>query len=100
MQLINPAIIYGLGLAAVPVLLHMMLRARPKPHLFPALRLLEQRRRHNRRRLRLRHIWLLLLRVALIVLIVLAVARPTEPPVLLGRNTKVRLRADLFHASR
>jgi len=79
MQLINPAIIYGLGLAAVPVLLHMMLRARPKPHLFPALRLLEQRRRHNRRRLRLRHIWLLLLRVALIVLIVLAVARPKLP---------------------
>lgn len=79
MQLINPAIIYGLGLAAVPVLLHMMLRARPKPHLFPALRLLEQRRRHNRRRLRLRHIWLLLLRMALIVLVVLAVARPKLP---------------------
>ena len=56
MQLINPAIIYGLGLAAVPVVLHMLLRARPKPHLFPALRLLQARRRHNRRRLRLRHI--------------------------------------------
>jgi len=79
MQLINPAIIYGLGLAAVPVLLHMLLRARPKPHLFPALRLLEQRRRHNRRRLRLRHIWLLLLRMALIALVVLAVARPKLP---------------------
>ncbi len=79
MQLINPAIIYGLGLAAVPVLLHMLLRARPKPHLFPALRLLEQRRRHNRRRLRLRHIWLLLLRIALIALLVLAVSRPKLP---------------------
>ena len=79
MQLINPAIIYGLGLAAVPVLLHMLLRARPKPHLFPALLLLEQRRRHNRRRLRLRHIWLLLLRIALIALLVLAVARPKLP---------------------
>ncbi len=79
MQLINPAIIYGLGLAAVPVLLHMMLRARPRPHLFPALRLLEQRRRHNRRRMRLRHIWLLLLRMALIALVVLAVARPKLP---------------------
>ena len=79
MQLINPAIIYGLGLAAVPVILHMLLRARPKPHLFPALRLLEERRRHNRRRLRLRHIWLLLLRIALIALLVLAVARPKLP---------------------
>jgi len=79
MQLINPAIIYGLGLAAVPVLLHMLLRARPKPHLFPALRLLEERRRHNRRRLRLRHIWLLLLRMALIALVVVAVARPKLP---------------------
>ena len=79
MQLINPAIIYGLGLAAVPVVLHMLLRARPKPHLFPALRLLQARRRHNRRRLRLRHIWLLLLRMALIALLVLAVARPKLP---------------------
>ncbi len=79
MQLINPAIIYGLGLAAVPVVLHMLLRARPKPHLFPALRLLQSRRRHNRRRLRLRHIWLLLLRMALIALLVLAVARPKLP---------------------
>ena len=79
MQLINPAIIYGLGLAAVPVVLHMLLRARPKPHLFPALRLLQARRRHNRRRLRLRHIWLLLLRILLIALLVLAVARPKLP---------------------
>ena len=49
MQLINPAIIYGLGLAAVPVVLHMLLLARPKPHLLPALRQLQARRRHNRR---------------------------------------------------
>ena len=69
MQLINPAILYGLGLAAVPVVLHLLLRARPKPFLFPALHLLEVRRRHNVRRLRLRHLWLLLLRIALIALI-------------------------------
>lgn len=79
MQLINPAILFGLGLAAVPVVLHLLLKARPKPHVFPALRLLAVRRRHNTRRLRLRHLWLLLLRMALIALVVMAVARPKLP---------------------
>ena len=79
MQLINPAILFGLGLAAVPVVLHLLLKARPKPHVFPALRLLAVRRRHNTRRLRLRHLWLLLLRMALIALVVMAIARPKLP---------------------
>ncbi|MFP6769909.1 MAG: BatA domain-containing protein, partial [Planctomycetaceae bacterium] len=79
MQLINPALLFGLGLAAVPVVLHLLLKARPKPYVFPALRLLAVRRRHNTRRLRLRHLWLLLLRMALIALVVMAVARPKLP---------------------
>ena len=49
MQLINPAILFGLGLAAVPVVLHLLLKARPKPYVFPALRLLAVRRRRGRR---------------------------------------------------
>ncbi|MEX2285482.1 MAG: BatA and WFA domain-containing protein [Planctomycetaceae bacterium] len=79
MSLINPAILYGLGLAIVPVILHFLLRSRPKKLLFPALRLLQIRRKNNVRRLRLRHIWLLLLRVLVIALLVLAIARPSLP---------------------
>ncbi len=79
MSLINPAILYGLALAAIPVLLHFLMRSKPKKLLFPALRLIRVRRKNNVRRMRLRHIWLLLLRVAVIGLLVLAISRPSLP---------------------
>jgi Aerotolerance regulator N-terminal len=79
MSLINPAILWGFALVSIPVILHFLLRARPKKYLFPALRLIRARRTHNIRRLRLRHIWLLLLRTGILALLVLAIARPTLP---------------------
>ena len=79
MSLINPLILFGLGLIAIPVILHFLLRSKPKKLLFPALRLIQQRRTMNVRRLRLRHIWLLLLRIGVIALLVLAIARPSLP---------------------
>lgn len=79
MSLLHPALLFGLGLALIPVLLHLMLRAKPKRLIFPALRLLQQNRRQNVRRMQLRHLWLLLLRMLVIALIVLAVTRPSLP---------------------
>jgi Aerotolerance regulator N-terminal/von Willebrand factor type A domain len=79
MSLINPAILWGFALVSIPVILHFLLRARPKKYLFPALRLIQARRTHNIRRLRLRHIWLLLLRMGVLALLVMAIARPTLP---------------------
>lgn len=79
MTLLNPMILYGLGFVLVPVILHFLLRQKPKLLAFPALRLIEQRRRQNVRRFRLRHIWLLLLRMLVIGLIVLALTRPALP---------------------
>lgn len=79
MTLLNPALLAGLLLAVIPVLLHLMLRAKPKRLVFPALRLIQQRRLQNVRRMNLRHLWLLLLRIGVIALIVLAVCRPSLP---------------------
>ena len=79
MSLLNPAILLGMAFVAVPVILHLLLRQKPKKLVFPALRLIQQRRKQNVRRLRLRHIWLLLLRMLAIALIVIAVARPSLP---------------------
>ncbi len=75
----NPQLLYFLALAAIPVILHFLLRAKPKKLLFPALRLIKMQRRANRRRMRLRHLLLLLLRMAVIALIVIGLARPTVP---------------------
>ena len=79
MSLINQALLFGLAFAAIPLVLHLMMKSKPKKVLFPALRLIQMRKKTNTRRLQLRHIWLLLLRTLLLALLVLAIARPSLP---------------------
>jgi hypothetical protein len=74
--LVHPYMLVGLVLAGVPVLLHLILRPRPKILRFPAFRFLRQQHMSNRRRLRLQHLLLLLLRMAVIAGLCLALARP------------------------
>ena len=49
--------ILGVGgvLLAVPVILHFMMKAKPKDIIFPALRFLKEKDISNRSRMRLRH---------------------------------------------
>lgn len=84
MTFINLSLLLGLGIAAIPVVLHLMLRSRPKRIEFPALRLLEARRTSNARRMKLRHLLLLLLRIAVLVALVMALTRPSLPPARYG----------------
>lgn len=79
MSLMHPGLLIGLGLALIPIALHLLLKAKPKRLIFPALRLIQQNRRQNVQRMQLRHFWLLLLRILVIVLIVLALTRPSLP---------------------
>ena len=79
MTLINSSLLFGLVLATVPVLLHLIMRAKPKVIEFPALRLLQVRRPANARRMRVRQLLLLALRMLLIAALVLAFARPSLP---------------------
>src|SRR5438132_216472 len=76
MTFVYPLLLGGLLLAGVPVLLHFLIRKKPATLLFPAFRFLIEKRRANTRNLRLRHLLLLLLRIALIALLCLALARP------------------------
>lgn len=66
----------GAALAGIPVVLHFLMRGKPQRHEFPALRFVQSRRMLNQRRFRLRHLLLLALRVLLIVILGLALARP------------------------
>lgn len=91
MSLLNPAIIYGLGLAAIPVILHFLMRAKPKQVVFPALRLIRRRKMQNVRRIRLRHIWLLLLRMLVVGVLVAAITRPSLPAANYGLNLRESL---------
>ena len=69
---------------AVPILLHLAMRQRPKEQIFPALRFLKQRQETNQRRLRLRQALLLLLRCLIVLLLALALARPSVSSAQLG----------------
>src|SRR5437764_15456955 len=77
MTFVFPFLLGGLVLVGIPVLIHLIMRQKPKTLPFPAFRFLVQRHRTNLRKLRLRHLLLLALRIRLILLICLALARPT-----------------------
>jgi hypothetical protein len=76
---LHPLALVGLAAAAIPALLHLLERRVPPEAMFPPLRYLSEAERQSARRLKLRHLLLLLLRTALIALIVLAAARPLLP---------------------
>src|SRR4051794_21541850 len=76
MTFIHPLLLGGLALVGLPVVLHLIMRQRPKHLVFPAFRFLQLRQRTNQRKLRLRHLLLLALRMLLIALMCLALARP------------------------
>jgi hypothetical protein len=76
MSFIHPLLLGGLLLVGIPVLIHLIMQQKPKHLLFPAFRFLQQRHRTTARKLRLRHLLLLALRILLVALIALALARP------------------------
>lgn len=82
LSFINSLLLGGVTLVAVPFVLHMLMRRKPVPHAFPAMRFLQIKARETRRRLKLQHLVLLMVRVAAIFLLALALARP----VLQGSN--------------
>jgi hypothetical protein len=79
MQFLNPALLAGGALIAIPVILHLLMRNKPKRVVFPALRLVQLQHRQNKQRMRLRHLWLLAARMGVFLVIVAAIARPTVP---------------------
>jgi len=59
---LHPLALVGLAAAAIPALLHLLERRVPPEAEFPPLRYLSETERQNARRLKLRHLLLLILR--------------------------------------
>lgn len=72
-----PLLLGGLIAAVVPIIIHLMMRGVPRRIEFPALRLIQPKMVAHAKKYRLHHILLLLLRIALLALLGLALARPT-----------------------
>lgn len=77
MTFVNLSLLAGTALIAVPIILHLIMRRKPTLLEFPALRFIQQRADMNRRRLKFRHLLLLLLRAGAIALLAIALARPS-----------------------
>ena len=67
----------GAALAALPVILHLFMRQTPKHVIFPALRLIRERQKQSKKRMRIKNWLLLLARMALIACMALALGRPS-----------------------
>lgn len=76
-SLLHAGLAAGAGLAAVPVIIHLMMKQKPRRVIFPALRLIQERHKRSRKKLRIKNWLLLAARMLLIVLMALALARPT-----------------------
>jgi hypothetical protein len=76
-SLLHPLLLWGLAAIAVPVLIHLLLRQRPKPRPWAAMRWLEAAAQAATRRWKLTNWLLLLLRMLILALLALAVARPS-----------------------
>ncbi len=79
-------LVLGFGglLVAIPVVLHLMMRPKPKILTFPAVRFLQQMERSSKRSLQLRHWLLLLLRCLLLLAVAAAFARPSASTAAFG----------------
>ena len=76
LSFLNPALAWGLAAAALPLLVHLFFRRRPRPVPFPAIDFILRARQETRRRLRLRRVLLFVARTALLAAAALAIARP------------------------
>lgn len=76
LSFLNPLYLLGALAAAVPIVIHLINRRRAPVHRFPAMAYLLGARKRRARQLKLRNVLLLALRVAALVLLAVALARP------------------------
>ncbi|WP_338813075.1 BatA domain-containing protein [Bernardetia sp. Wsw4-3y2] len=79
MQFLNPSLLWALSLMIIPIIIHLFNFQRPKKVLFTNVEFLKQVQQASKSRNRLKHILIMLARMAFIGLLVLAFARPILP---------------------
>lgn len=77
MYFLNPLLLFGMTAVSVPIIIHLINRRRTRRVEWAAMRFLRASVEKNQRRLEIEDLILLLLRCLLVILIALALARPT-----------------------
>jgi hypothetical protein len=73
---LSPAMLWGMALAAIPIIIHLLFRRRFRRIEWAPMHYLKLSIQRNRRRVRLEQLLLLILRTALVLLLFFLVARP------------------------
>jgi hypothetical protein len=76
LNFLNPLFLFGLAAAAIPIVIHLFTRRRPREVRFPSLEFLSEVNQSEIRRLKLKQWLLLALRTLAVACIALAMARP------------------------
>ncbi|MGK0357745.1 MAG: hypothetical protein ACI9U2_000022 [Bradymonadia bacterium] len=76
MNFLSPALLVGLLAAAIPPIIHLIFRRKPKRVRFPALEFIRRSNKKTMRRFRMRQILLMLVRSVLLGLLAFSLARP------------------------
>ncbi|GAB6185938.1 BatA domain-containing protein [Thermopirellula anaerolimosa] len=96
MAFVTPLFLWiGTALVGIPLVLHLVMRRQSRRVTFPALRFVRNRFQVVRRRLRLRHWILLILRMALLFFLCVLLARPSLRPSGIGTGEESPVAAAL-----
>ncbi|RKY99330.1 MAG: hypothetical protein DRQ13_02500 [Ignavibacteriae bacterium] len=96
MTFLNPAVLFGLLAASIPVLIHLLNLRKLKKIEFSTLRFLKELKKNKIRRIKLKQWLLLALRVMIILMLVTAFARPTLEGISIGGTTSAAKTTALF----
>ena len=84
MAFLNSSLLFGGLLVALPLIIHLAMRRKPVPLLFPALRFVRQNQIANKRTLRMKQWLLLFLRCLLLAALALAFTGPSADQTVAG----------------
>ncbi len=96
MIFLNPAVLFGLLAASIPILIHLFNLRKLKKVEFSTLRFLKELQKNKIRKIKLKQWLLLALRVMIILFLVTAFARPTLKGVSIGGTTSAAKSTSVF----
>jgi hypothetical protein len=96
MTFLNPAVLFGILAASIPVLIHLLNLRKLKKIEFSTLAFLKELQKNRIRKVKLKQWLLLALRVLIILLLVFAFARPTLEGVAIGGTTSAAKTTAVF----
>ncbi len=96
MIFLNPAVLFGLIAASIPVLIHLLNLRKLKKIDFSTLTFLKELQKNKIRKIKIKQLLLLALRVMIILFLVMAFARPTLKGISIGGTTSAAKTTAVF----